>query len=52
MKIKISELEEALNLTRYQLDELRTELKTQKKAIANFTEQVRENNVRDIFSSK
>ncbi|KAJ7370661.1 hypothetical protein OS493_030775 [Desmophyllum pertusum] len=38
MKIKISELEEALNLTRYQLDELRTELKTQKKAIANLTE--------------
>ncbi|KAL9953439.1 hypothetical protein ACROYT_G040860, partial [Oculina patagonica] len=37
MKIKISELEEALNLTRSQLEELGTELKTQNLAIANLT---------------
>lgn len=40
LKVKISELEEALNLTRSQLDHLKVEIKTQKKAIANFTTQV------------
>lgn len=40
LKVKISELEEALNLTRSQLDHLKVELKTQKKAIVNFTNQV------------
>ena len=39
-KVKISELEEALNLSRSQLDKLEAELQTQKKAIANFTTQV------------
>lgn len=37
----MSELEEALNLTRYQLVELRIELQSQKKAMENFTTQVK-----------
>ena len=41
MKVKISELEEVLNITRSQLEELQSELKTQKKAIANLTMQVK-----------
>ena len=41
MEVKISELEEASNLTRSQLVELRIELKSQKKAMENFTTQVK-----------
>ena len=40
LKVKISELEKALTLSRSQLDQLEVELETQKKAIANFTTQV------------
>ena len=40
LKVKISELEKALTLSRSQLDQLEVELETQKKAIANLTTQV------------
>lgn len=40
MKLKISKLEEALNLTRFQVQKLRIELQTQKKAMENLTVQV------------
>jgi len=40
LKVKISELEEALNISRSQLDQLGVKLETQKRAIANFTTQV------------
>jgi len=39
LKVKISELEEALNISRSQLDQLGVKLETQKRAIANFTTQ-------------
>ena len=40
LKVKISELEETLKLTRTQLDHVEVEFEKQKKAIANFTAQV------------
>lgn len=42
MKVEISELKESLNFTRYELDELRNELRKQKKSVANLTSQVNE----------
>ena len=39
MKVEISELKESLNFTRYQFDELRSELRRQK-SLANLTSQV------------
>ena len=38
LKVKISELEETLKLTRTQLDKVEIELEMQKKAVANFTQ--------------
>lgn len=40
MKVRILQLEEALNVTRLQLEELKTEVQTQKKAIVSLTIQV------------
>ena len=40
MKLKILKLEEALNLTRFQVQKLKIELQTQKKAMENLTVQV------------
>lgn len=40
MEVKISKLEEALNLTRSQVQKLMIELQTQKKAMENLTVQV------------
>jgi len=42
LKLKITELEKALNLTGSHVKELRTELKMQKAVIANLTTQVKE----------
>ena len=44
LKVKITELEKALNLTGSHLKELRTELKMQKEATANLTTQVKDIN--------
>lgn len=41
MKVKISELQDALNVTRLQLEDFKSEEKTHKKAIANVTIQVK-----------
>lgn len=38
LKVKVSELEETLKLSRTQIDQLEIELEMQKKAVANFTQ--------------
>jgi len=46
MKVKISELQDALNVTRLQLEEQKSEQKTHKKAMANLTIQVKKRSFR------